>query len=49
MKIITSISPADLALAKEFARRLAEQVDPQLFTVTLFGSRGKGRFRKVFR
>lgn len=36
------VSPADLALAKEFARRLAEQVDPQLFTVTLFGSRARG-------
>lgn len=35
-------SPSDLALAKEFVRRLAEQVDPQLFTVTLFGSRARG-------
>ncbi|HXG19980.1 MAG TPA: nucleotidyltransferase domain-containing protein [Methylomirabilota bacterium] len=33
-------SPSDLA--KEFVRRLAEQVDPQLFTVTLFGSRARG-------
>lgn len=49
MKAPTSISPADFALAKEFARRLAEQIDPQLFTVTLIGARGKGRFRKVFR
>jgi predicted nucleotidyltransferase len=37
-----SVSPSDLALAKEFIRRLAEQVDPQLFTVTLFGSRTRG-------
>lgn len=37
-----SVSPSDLALAKEFTRRLAEQVDPQLFTVTLFGSRARG-------
>jgi len=37
-----SISPSDLALAKDFAYRLAEQVDPQLFTVTLFGSRARG-------
>src|SRR5713101_6822486 len=37
-----SASPHDLALAKEFARRLAEQIDPQLFQVTLFGSRARG-------
>src|SRR5688500_16126616 len=35
-------SPSDLALAKEFVRRLAQGVDPQLFTVTLFGSRARG-------
>lgn len=42
MTISTSVSPTDLALAREFVRRLAEQVDPQLFTVTLFGSRARG-------
>jgi uncharacterized protein len=42
MRTTTSVSPTDRALAKEFARRLAEQVDPQLFTVTLFGSRARG-------
>jgi predicted nucleotidyltransferase len=42
MNNITSISPSDLALAKEFVRRLAQEVDPQLFTVTLFGSRARG-------
>jgi len=34
--------PSDLALAKEFVRRLAQEVDPQLFRVTLFGSRARG-------
>lgn len=33
----TSLSPSDLALSKEFARRLAAEVDPRFFTVTLFG------------
>lgn len=42
MKDISPLSPTDLALAKEFVRRLAEEVDPQLFTVTLFGSRARG-------
>lgn len=42
MKDPTLISPRDLALAKEFARRLAEEVDLQLFQVTLFGSRTRG-------
>jgi uncharacterized protein len=42
MHLLTSVSPSDLALAKEFVRRLAEQVDPQLFSVTLFGSRARG-------
>jgi predicted nucleotidyltransferase len=37
-----SVAPSDLALAREFVRRLAEQVDPQFFTVTLFGSRARG-------
>lgn len=34
------VSPTDLALAKEFVHRLAQEVHPQLFTVTLFGSHG---------
>src|SRR5882672_5359922 len=42
MNTTSSPSPSDLALAKEFARRLAEEVDHQLFTVTLFGSRARG-------
>lgn len=37
-----SVAPRDLALAKEFASRLAEQVEPRLFQVTLFGSRARG-------
>jgi predicted nucleotidyltransferase len=37
-----SVSPSDLALAKEFVRRLAQEVDPRLFTVPLFGSRARG-------
>jgi predicted nucleotidyltransferase len=36
------VSPSDLALAREFVRKLAAEVDPQLFTVTLFGSRARG-------
>jgi predicted nucleotidyltransferase len=42
MRPTTSVSPSDLALAKEFVRRLAQEVDPRLFTVTLFGSRARG-------
>jgi predicted nucleotidyltransferase len=42
MRTATSISPSDLALAKEFVRRLTEQIDPQQFQVTLFGSRARG-------
>jgi predicted nucleotidyltransferase len=42
MRPSTSASPSDLALAKEFVQRLAQAVDPQLFTVTLFGSRARG-------
>jgi predicted nucleotidyltransferase len=42
MRPATSISPSDLALAQEFARRLAAQVDPRVFRVTLFGSRARG-------
>lgn len=42
MKALTSPSPHDLAIAKEFARLLAEQCDPKLFQVTLFGSRARG-------
>jgi len=37
-----SIAPHDLALAKEFVRRLAQEIEPHLFTVTLFGSRARG-------
>ncbi len=37
-----SVAQRDLDLAREFARRLAEKCDPQLFHVTLFGSRAKG-------
>lgn len=42
METSTSVSHFDPTLAKEFACRLAEEVDPQLFTVTLFGSRARG-------
>ena len=38
MRTISSVSPHDLAMAQEFARRLAEQVSPQLFQLFLFGS-----------
>lgn len=38
----SSVSTGDLALAKEFLRRLAEQVDEKSFCVTLFGSRARG-------
>lgn len=38
----SSVSPGDLAIAQEFVRRLAEQVDDRLFQVTLFGSRARG-------
>jgi len=41
MPTLTSVSPSDLALAKEFVRRLTEQVDPRRFTITLFGSRAR--------
>ena len=40
-----SVSPSDLALAKEFAQRLAQEIEPRLFTVTLFGSRARGEAR----
>jgi predicted nucleotidyltransferase len=42
MKNSTSVAPHDLALAKEFVRRLAQEIEPHLFTVTLFGSRARG-------
>jgi len=42
MRPVTAVSPSDLALAKEFVRRLAEQVDPRVFHVTLCGSRARG-------
>ncbi|MGE0826764.1 MAG: hypothetical protein AB7G75_18570 [Candidatus Binatia bacterium] len=41
MRSASAVAPADLALAKEFARRLAEQYDPALFQITLFGSRAR--------
>jgi len=34
--------PPNLVLVQEFARRLAEQVDPQVFRATLFGSCARG-------
>lgn len=37
-----SVSAGDLAIAKEFSRRLADRVDGQSFRVTLFGSRARG-------
>jgi predicted nucleotidyltransferase len=42
VKDTISVSPQDLALAKEFVRRLAQEVAPQLFRVILFGSRARG-------
>lgn len=36
------IASRDLKIAQDFARRLAEQVSPQLFQVTFFGSRARG-------
>jgi predicted nucleotidyltransferase len=41
VKDATSVAPRDLILAKKFTKRLAEQGDPQLFQVTLFGSRAR--------
>jgi predicted nucleotidyltransferase len=35
-------SPSPSDLAKEFAHRLAQEVNPRLFRVTLFGSRARG-------
>jgi predicted nucleotidyltransferase len=35
-------SPKDLALAREFARRLAGALGERSFTVTLYGSRARG-------
>ena len=37
-----SVAPADLELARKFVRRLAQHCAPQLFDVTLFGSRARG-------
>lgn len=48
MRIISSVSPSDLALAKEFARRLGEHVASQLFQVTLFGSRARNAADEEF-
>ncbi|MGH9425988.1 MAG: nucleotidyltransferase family protein [Terriglobia bacterium] len=36
------IALRDLNIAQDFARRLGEQVSPQLFQITLFGSRARG-------
>ena len=32
----------DLALAEEFVSRLASKIDPEIFEVTMFGSRTRG-------
>lgn len=37
-----AVAPQDLALAKEFAKRLAASSDTKSFHVTLFGSRARG-------
>jgi predicted nucleotidyltransferase len=37
-----SVAPADLDLARKFVRGLAQHCTPQLFEVTLFGSRARG-------
>ncbi len=37
-----TVRPRDLALAREFARRLAEAAGERHFVVTLFGSRARG-------
>lgn len=36
------VAARDLDLAREFAQRLAERCDPQLFEIRLFGSRARG-------
>lgn len=41
MRPSTSVAPRGLALAKEFVRRPAPELDPRLFTATLFGSRAR--------
>lgn len=38
----TSVSAEDLRLAREFVRRLGEHVNPESFSVTLYGSRARG-------
>jgi predicted nucleotidyltransferase len=42
MRDSSSVSAGDLAIAREFSRRLAEHVNKQSFRVTLFGSRSRG-------
>ncbi len=37
-----AVAPRDAELAREFARGLAQRCDPQLFEITLFGSRARG-------
>lgn len=42
MRGASSVAPGDLKIAREFVRRLAEQIDSGRFQVTLFGSRARG-------
>lgn len=42
MRSSTLVSSSDLALAKEFAHRLAEHYDPALCQMTLVGLRAQG-------
>ena len=39
---MSKIHDSDLALAKEFIRRLTAKVDERIFDVTLYGSRARG-------
>lgn len=43
MENASSVSERDLALAREFIRRLSEYVDPGIFHVTFYGSRARGK------
>ena len=36
------MAPGDRDLAREFSRRLAQHCSPELFEVTIFGSRARG-------
>lgn len=42
MSTAGSVAAGDLKLAREFAKRLAEEYDARLFRVILFGSRARG-------